>query len=827
MTKNADPQDDQDTLGDVPVTEGNGDGRAIGVGRCQSACQLILSVLLLIVAMFGFLMWSGYQAARREAQINVANLAETLVANLKDELDRAESDLRVFAPQITPEDLAGRASAERRKDIEERMASHLAGFPAVKDFRVFDGEGRSVFGARSPTSYSVIDVSGRDWFTRLKEDPSRDLVLSEVVVDKEAGYQTIAMVIPLRDGNGRLAGAIDAVFNLGYFQDRINELAIGTNGLVLIRRTDDYRLVLRRPIVEDRLNTAPLAGGLRDILLSGQNFSQGDFKATIDNINRTYALQRLDHFPLAVVVALDKNEYLEPWREQMAISAAVTLILTLALLMLFRRYHVEQDRLARHAMRYRALMNTATDGMHIIDENGELVEASASFYRMLGYNPNNPPHLHVADWDARYTHEELLSKLHHLMDSGRSVFETRHRRVGNSVIDVEITCTPIVLGNRCLLYNSSRDISARKRTEQDLQAAAVRLNQVLDTVAEGILGLDAEGRIMFANPSSATLLGYKSPKELHGKTSHDATGHRLANHEACDYKRCHIRRTLDTGETSRITDEFFAKADGEVFPVEYVVSPLVAAGNTLGAIIAFHDISARRALETELRRSNAELEQFAYVASHDLRQPLRMISSYLGLIEKRLENLLDDETRRFFDFVTSGARKMDVMIVSLLELSRIGRSAESFDAVSLETVLFDALGNLRIAIDEAAATVDKVSKLPTVQGDANELLRLFQNLIGNAVKYRSPDRKLVVEIGARAENGEWVVWVKDNGIGIPPEFHERIFLIFQRLVPSNQIEGTGIGLAICQKIMQHHGGRIWVESNDENGTTFFLSFPVS
>ncbi len=392
------------------------------------------------------------------------------------------------------------------------------------------------------------------------------------------------------------------------------------------------------------------------------------------------------------------------------------------------------------------------------------------------------------------------------------------------MIDVEITSIPIILGSRYLLYNSSRDISARKRAEMDMQASALRLNQVLDTVAEGIIGIDEERRVMFANPSAVQMLGYGTAKEVQGNRIDDVTGHRLANHGPCSSGWCRIIGAIDSGGTVRVADEFFTNVVGETFAVEYVVTPLATGGKTLGAIIAFHDISARMALEAELRRSNAELEQFAYVASHDLRQPLRMITSYLELIEDRIEQHLDAETRRFFEFVTSGAKKLDVMIINLLELSRIGRNSEPFVPVSLETVVYDAVESLRIAIDETGGTVAKTTKLPTINGNSNELLRLFQNLIGNAVKYRSPDRKLAVEIGAREEGGGWVVWVRDNGIGIPTEFHDRIFLIFQRLVSSSQIDGTGIGLAICQKIVQHHGGKIWVESDGENGATFFVSF---
>jgi len=230
-------------------------------------------------------------------------------------------------------------------------------------------------------------------------------------------------------------------------------------------------------------------------------------------------------------------------------------------------------------------------------------------------------------------------------------------------------------------------------------------------------------------------------------------------------------------------------------------------------------------LVEELRRSNEELEQFAYVASHDLRQPLRMISAYLGLLHRAFADSLNEDTTAFFGYAIDGAKRLDSMIVDLLEYSRIGRMAAPLEPLDLAEVVAEALRHLEFALADAGAEVTVAPGLPCVDGDPSELVRLFQNLVGNAIKYGLPARPPRLEVSWRDGGTEWVVAVKDNGIGIANDDLQRVFGIFQRLVTRDQVEGTGIGLAICRKIAEHHGGRIWVESELDQGSTFLVTFP--
>ncbi|MGA5007425.1 sensor histidine kinase [Streptomyces koyangensis] len=214
----------------------------------------------------------------------------------------------------------------------------------------------------------------------------------------------------------------------------------------------------------------------------------------------------------------------------------------------------------------------------------------------------------------------------------------------------------------------------------------------------------------------------------------------------------------------------------------------------------------------ELRRSNAELEQFAYVASHDLQEPLRKVASFCQLLEKRYSAELDDRGRQYIDFAVDGAKRMQVLINDLLTFSRVGRVGDAWQQTSLDAALDRGLGNLELAVEESGATVVRDTPLPEVSGDPTTLAMLWQNLLGNALKFRRPDVPVRIEVDCvREDDDTWHLSVTDNGIGIAPEFSEKVFVIFQRLHAKDAYGGTGIGLALCRKIVEFHGGRIWLE----------------
>ncbi|MEU7144817.1 CHASE3 domain-containing protein [Nocardia sp. NPDC046473] len=232
----------------------------------------------------------------------------------------------------------------------------------------------------------------------------------------------------------------------------------------------------------------------------------------------------------------------------------------------------------------------------------------------------------------------------------------------------------------------------------------------------------------------------------------------------------------------------------------------------------------------ELRRSNAELEQFAYVASHDLQEPLRKVAAFCQLLEKRYAPQLDERAIQYIDYAVDGAKRMQVLINDLLTFSRVGRVIDGNVPIELDQTLDKAVANLSVAAEDTDLRLERPDELPAITGDPTLLTMLWQNLVGNAIKFRAPDRSPVVQIAcvADGDTGGWLFSVSDNGIGIAPEFAEKVFVIFQRLHSREEYTGTGIGLALCKKIVEHHGGRIWLDTEYTGGTRFCftLNSPV-
>jgi PAS domain S-box-containing protein len=363
----------------------------------------------------------------------------------------------------------------------------------------------------------------------------------------------------------------------------------------------------------------------------------------------------------------------------------------------------------------------------------------------------------------------------------------------------------------------------RDATLKALQESEQRYRQLLESLQEGIWVIDREAYTTFVNPRMAEMLGY-SVEEMQGQHLFDFM----------DESRVQLaRRKLERrqkGIKEPHNFEFTHKEGRRVYTALNTAPLTDDAGNYEGAIASVQDVTARRRAEqqlerytAELRRSNQELERFAYVASHDLQQPLRMVTGYLRLLEQRSRERLDEQSQAFVQHALDGATRMQGMIRALLNLSRISTRGQPFAPTDVERVLDDALANLALALEESGAQVTR-DPLPTVQADGGQLMRVFQNLIDNAIKFRG-QAPLRIHVAAQRRNAQWVLAVGDNGPGFDPGQAERIFEIFGRLHAHQTYPGTGMGLAICKKIVERHGGRIWVESEPGAGATFYFTLP--
>src|SRR5882672_10162224 len=370
------------------------------------------------------------------------------------------------------------------------------------------------------------------------------------------------------------------------------------------------------------------------------------------------------------------------------------------------------------------------------------------------------------------------------------------------------------------------DITKQRNAGLALSASEALYRQTFELATTGIAHVDLAGRFMQVNRSLCEILGY-SEKELIGRPVKEISHPEDRN--LTDSQRMRVR----SGEkpSVRFEKRYIRKNGAIVWVGLSVALACDPSGTPQYEIALFDDITERKKAEAalreaheELKRSNGELEQFAYVASHDLQEPLRMVSSYTQLLMRRYGDKLDGDAREFTAFIVDGATRMKQLIEDLLAYSRVGTRDRNFKPAEAESSLRRALTNLRAAIQDSGATVTQ-DKLPTIPCDEVQLAQLFQNLIGNALKFRKPDAAPAVHVGAADQGAEWEFTVRDNGIGIEPQYFERIFMVFQRLHDKGEYPGTGIGLAIVKKVVERHGGRIWVQSQPGAGTTFHFTMP--
>jgi PAS domain S-box-containing protein len=370
------------------------------------------------------------------------------------------------------------------------------------------------------------------------------------------------------------------------------------------------------------------------------------------------------------------------------------------------------------------------------------------------------------------------------------------------------------------------DVTELKNKERELARKSALLEATLDNIAQGLSAFDGELRLTAHNKRFLALLGF--PEHLGTPGTHFSEFVRF-NAERGEYgpgdveEQVAARLALARKPTPHRFERI--RPDGSILDV--TGQPLPDGG----FVTTYTDVTEQRRAEKqlaeharELERSNSELEQFAYVASHDLQEPLRMVASYCQLLQRRYKGKLDDDADEFIGFAVEGATRMQRMINELLNYSRVGRKSAGFAPVACREAVEAALAGLAAAVEEAGATVT-VGDLPTVVGEAALLQQLFQNLVGNALKFRRDGVAPEITIGAERGDGLWRFTVADNGIGIEAEYADRIFLLFQRLHERTKYPGTGIGLALCKKVVEHHGGRIWVESEPGKGSRFNFTIP--
>ena len=473
----------------------------------------------------------------------------------------------------------------------------------------------------------------------------------------------------------------------------------------------------------------------------------------------------------------------------------------------------------------RSLIEASIDPLVTIGPDGKITDVNNSTEIVTGYSRKE---LIGTDFSDYFTEPEKAREGYQQVFQEGLVrdypLEIRHKNGHTMPVLYNASVYRDESGKVIGIFAAARDITERKKAEEALRLSNIYNRSLIEASLDPLVTIGPDGKITDVNRATELVTGYFR-NELIGT---DFSGYFTEPEKAREGYQQVFREGLVLDYELEIQHR-----DGYVTPVLYNASIYRnESGEVIGIFAAARDITERKKAERllkskleELARSNAELEQFAYISSHDLQEPLRMIASYLQLLQRKYQGRLDEKADKYIYFAVDGASRMQDLINDLLEFSRVTTKAREFEPTDCKSLLDQVVSDLEVSIKENEASIS-YGTLPVVMADYMQLAQVFQNLISNAIKFRS-DKVPEIEISAEKKADGWLFSIKDNGIGIDPKFSERIFEVFKRLHKKEEYPGTGIGLSICKKIVERHGGNIWVESEPGKGSIFYFTLQVN
>ncbi|KRP12868.1 MAG: hypothetical protein ABR95_01115 [Sphingobacteriales bacterium BACL12 MAG-120813-bin55] len=471
---------------------------------------------------------------------------------------------------------------------------------------------------------------------------------------------------------------------------------------------------------------------------------------------------------------------------------------------------------------FKALFENAAFGVVVMDTGGNILQTNSLISEKLQFSKEEFTGKNIESFIHEEDYPVVLENFQSLV-SGKSLTNTGEERLlrkEGGYMWGRVICTKVELApGNFVVMSLIEDIESEIQDRDDRIKAEKRFETIFKSSPSGIIISRNEGEIIHVNPTFANMVGERA-EQLEGANIFDFT----YEEDLKETKK--LLQMLNKGKINEYDiEKRYVKKNGEVFWAKTWVSLMERDGDDVYRVAVVENIDRRKKAEQkleeknkELTEINQELEHFAYVASHDLREPLRTIASFIQILNKRYGETLDEDGKQFMGFVVEGAKRMQLLIRDLLEYSRVNRFNTDYEKVDLNEVFNTVNRVLKEKIDSTDALI-LAENLPVIQGNKIQLTQVFQNLIDNAIKFRGK-KKPEITITVEELPSKWRIAVSDNGIGISPEYHQRIFIIFQRLHTHEEYTGTGIGLALCKKIIELHGGEVWVESKKNKGTTF-------
>ncbi len=529
--------------------------------------------------------------------------------------------------------------------------------------------------------------------------------------------------------------------------------------------------------------------------------------------------------------------------------------------------------LSESEKRFRTIIEQATDAMYLSDIEGNIIDTNQQACKSLGYTRDELLKLKITDLDAEFNENEKLKSKFHEMNLGESrTFESVHRHKNGSSFPVEISTSLIEIDGSEMILGFVRDISERKETEQKIIRMGQHYQALIEKAPDGIVLINADGNFKFISPSTRKMFGYSNTDEV---TAHPME---LTHPDDLPLVLSLLQNLIQNPSEVSTLQYRFGDKNGEWRWVESTFSNLLSDPSVEAIVINFRDITDRKIAEEEIIKLNEELEQkvidrtnelqrrshellnneaallnlvedlnlksdelqrstaqlevankeleaFSYSVSHDLRAPLRAINGFVSILVEDYEKVLDDEGKRICGIIQSNATKMGQLIDDLLSFSRLIRSEFNHSKIDMDSLVKSVIADFEALQDLSHKNV-LIHDLPHTSGDKNMIKQVWINLISNALKYSSKNEDVQIDIGSYPDQNEIVYYIKDNGVGFNMEYVHKLFGVFHRLHSMNEFEGTGVGLAIVQRIIKRHRGRVWAEGEVGKGATFYFSLPA-
>ena len=812
----------------------------------------------LVLALSGYSLYQTRQQHELRAEALTQNIAQGLEQNISGSIEKIDLALRTVSDELERQ-LASKGIDESATNVF--LARQEQRLPEVENLRATNTEGIIILGV-GISQTNPVSVADRDYFITHRTHADAALQISKPMMGRVIKKFLIPFARRYNYPDGSFAGTVYATMAVDHLTQLLSSFDLGPHGSLILRDAD-LGLITRFPAIPDnpagQIGHSLVSPELKKYVEMGVSSATFLNSGGSDGVQRMITFHRLTQVPIIAIVGAAAQDYLASWQNEIyRLSAMAVGFLLLSLLLggwLLRLLAQAEQRelaLARESAKSKMLLRNASDGIHILDTRGTVIEASDSFCNMLGYTRAEVIGMNVHQWDTHFSPDEVDKVVAQQFERHEvTTFETRHRRKDGHVFDVELTGYPLDVEGQRVLFNSSRDISERKQAQAELEQHRLQLEElvqqrtaalmeteakashILQSSADGLYGVDVEGRVTVINSAACTMLGYRAEQVI-GHSAHTLFHHSRPDGTPYPVAECPSNQALRTGQVIRSDHEMYWHADGHAIPVMLAFHPLLQDGKVNGGVLSFVDISVQRAAAQAREQALNVAENLVRVRSeflanmgHEIRTPMNGVLGFAAIGRRHYQN--SEKALNAFEKILESGNRLLGIITEIMDFSKINAGKMNFDP--FEISLAEVIGNaLEQMLNPAQAKhLDLRLELapdlpPTCIGDPLHIGQILLNLLSNAVKFTDAGS---ITVSASRQGEQLLFRVTDTGIGMSQEQLLHLFNPFQQADASitRKFGGTGLGLAISKRLAELMKGDLRVESQLGSGSTFELRLP--